>query len=129
MSGHELAIQHNDKGTIWVLMEGAEDVSAYALVAIARNANEDEVINAQADAATARPCIGMALDAISDGYKGRIALFGFITNTAWSWTPGDTLYLTDTAGVIGTVGTVRQEVGGALSATTILFNPKTIDTT
>ena len=127
MSGHELLLQHDNWGNIWFMGVVNESAAAFNLVTPERSAAENNFINAQADVAAERPAIGIITETVSAEWA-KIVLFGFVYNSAWTWTPGDTLYLSDTEGQItNAAGTVRQEVGIALSANLILFAPKSID--
>ncbi|MEW6138902.1 MAG: hypothetical protein AB1733_11775 [Thermodesulfobacteriota bacterium] len=62
---------------------------------------------------------------ITIGSDGEILLFGFVTNQSWTWTPGDILYLSQTAGEItSTEPTNAAVIGHAITDTTIFFLPK-----
>jgi len=71
--------------------------------------------------ATAR---GIVLESggISQDSTGTIRLRGLVTNGAWSYTPGDILYLSATPGAFGTSDTGVQ-LAYALTATQIWFQP------
>jgi hypothetical protein len=78
--------------------------------------------SAQADA------VGMVTEAggIANGLTGEITLFGLITNGSWSWTSGDSLFVSTTVGLMTTTapttsGYYVKTVGHAVSATEIWF--------
>ena len=108
-------------------MTATENIGAYFLVTSARTGNVEEIQDANASAASKRPCWGLAAENINNR-RGKVILFGFVTNTNWSWTPGAALYLGNTDGQISAAaGAVTQEIGWALTATTILFSPKCVE--
>jgi hypothetical protein len=85
-------------------------------------------------------CDGTALEAdavgvvtqgggITSGSTGEITLFGLVTNGSWTWTPGKSLYISATAGVLTetaptTTGQYIKPVGYAITATQIMFQPQ-----
>ena len=88
-----------------------------------------ELLLADADAAGKAPAICMALDAGADGGKVPVLWQGRVRNSAWSWTEGGLIYLSDTPGALtqtppATAGDIVQIVGVALSATEVWFNPQ-----
>jgi hypothetical protein len=79
-----------------------------------------------ADAAgTSKGLIAMSMES---AFNSGMLLRGYANNAGWGWTPGDTLYLSTTAGGItntqptGT-GDIVRVVGYAISARLIYFNP------
>jgi hypothetical protein len=64
----------------------------------------------------------------STGFNLGMMVRGYFRNSAWSFTPGDILYLSTTAGSITNVqpsgsGDIVRVVGFAIAADTIYFNP------
>jgi len=89
-------------------------------------------IMADADGTAVIPCHFLAAEA-GTGVK-KVLLVGFITNSSWSWTPGEPIYVSTTAGQLtqtapSTTGDRVQIVGYAMSATTMFFNPDFTDLT
>ena len=81
---------------------------------------------ADADVDTAMPVLGITVGAISSGKTGWIHLWGFIGNTAWTWTAGNNIYASTVAGALTETrpvgaGDIVQPVGVALSSSLILF--------
>jgi len=75
------------------------------------------------------PAVGMAVENIGANRRGTILIQGLVHNNAWSWTPGVLLYAsTVDGGMVQTpplgINNVIQEVGMAISATLIHFDPK-----
>lgn len=79
------------------------------------------VYNAKATtAAFAARVLGIAATALTNGVAGSIQADGIVTNVGWNWTPGVTLYASDTAGAISeTAGTVSKPIGRAVTATQV----------
>jgi len=74
------------------------------------------------------PAIAIALEAITATNTGKFCLQGFVRNDAWSFTAGDTLYISTAQGGIGTgpaagSGDLVQVLGIAMTADVIYFNP------
>lgn len=85
---------------------------------------------ADADAASsASGLLGIALEAKSDTQAMLVALPGsFVRHDAWTWTPGQMLYVSETAGGIATTiptgaDNVIRVIGWAVDADTIWFQP------
>lgn len=101
---------------------GGEAVPRYSLVYLS---GSNAWSLADASAAATLPVVGLAVEPLTTGQNGRILLRGVVNNNTWAWTPGDVLYVSDTAGALTNVaGTVEFEVGVAITATEILFNPQ-----
>ena len=87
---------------------------------------DGELIDADADASTTMPCVGLAVEAGTGSKK--VLIQGVITETDWNWTIGATIYVstdpTTTTGLTETApsgtGDQVQIVGVALSADTIM---------
>ena len=127
MSGHELKLQRDNWGNTFAMMESVEDIGAFSLVTSARVGNEYQIQDANASAAAKRPCWGITVERVNNS-TGKVVLWGFIYNANWTWTPRAALYLGNTDGLISeSPGAVTQEVGWALTATTILFSPKCVE--
>lgn len=80
-----------------------------------------------ADADAPVLAVGVAVTAGVVGSRHAVALAGVVRNAAWTWTPGSTMYLSDTAGgwtdtPPATAADKIQPVGIAISATEIAFN-------
>ncbi len=86
---------------------------------------------ADADAAATMPAIGLVVVAsVNADDPCTILTHGVITDTDWDWTPGATLYVSETAGgVENTIGNITdtndvvQVIGIALHANSILVMP------
>jgi len=84
---------------------------------------------ADADALTTMPPLGITLEAIPMGNKGRILMNGYVADTSWSWTVGGSagkIYASETAGELtqtapSTEGNVVQCVAIAFFTTGIWF--------
>ena len=79
-----------------------------------------------ADSIATMPCRALALGT-GTGTKD-VLLQGMIRNDAWSWTTGQSLYVSQTTGLLTHTAPTGssvfvQKVGFAWSATTIYFNP------
>ncbi len=89
-------------------------------------------IMADADGTAVIPCHFLAAES-GTGVK-KVLLVGFATNTAWSWSSGEPIYVSTTAGELtqtapSATGDRVQIVGYAMSATTMFFNPDFTDLT
>lgn len=83
--------------------------------------------NATAES-TSAGMIAMALESISTGGSGNFLLLGRITNSSWSFSKGDIIYIAETDGAITntkptTSGHIVRILGYALDSTEILFKP------
>jgi hypothetical protein len=90
--------------------------------------SDGKIWKADANGVGTYPVKFMATAAISADASGNFLRLGKITNEAWSWTAGGTLYLSTTAGTLtqtqpSATDDVIQVVGEALSATQIFFDP------
>lgn len=88
--------------------------------------NSGNYEEASASDIVANKCMGLALES-GIGSK-QILLNGIIRNDTWSFTPGDSLFLSDTTGNITTMppngsGNIVQKLGFAITTNTIYFNP------
>ena len=88
---------------------------------------DGEFIKSDADASATMPCHAIAVEAGTGGYKKAI-LKGFLRNSGWSFTPGETLYASTTEGELTATapsgsGDVVQIVGFAVSGDRIFFDP------
>ena len=117
---------HNYHGlTAWMLAGAA--IGAFDLVCV--HTTTGEIIVADASAYATARVIGICLaDPISDTNEGTILLQGFIRDNDWSWTTGDTLYLSTTAGDLTATapsgsGDFVVPVGIALSPDIVYINP------
>lgn len=86
-------------------------------------------------AATSRGLLAISLEAKEDTEAMDVALSGsMVRDESWDWTPGDVLYVSETAGEItdtapsGTTDAVVRPVGFAVSANVIFFNPSALVT-
>jgi len=110
--------------TAQMLAGGA--IAAFDLVCV--HTTTQEVVEADASAYATARVIGIAPDAISDTATGTVLLHGFIRDDSWTWTPGSTLYLSETAGAMthtapSTDGAFVLVVGVALSPDVVYINP------
>ena len=101
-------------------------ISAFDLVCV--HTTTQEVVEADASAYATARVIGIAPAAISDTATGTVLLQGFIRDDTWTWTPGSTLYLSETAGAMthtapATDGAFVLVVGVALSPDVVYINP------
>ena len=101
-------------------------ISAFDLVCV--HTTTSEVVEADASAYATARVIGIAPAAISDTATGTILLQGFIRDDTWNWTPGSTLYLSETAGAMTHTaptpdGAFVQVGGVALSPDVVYMNP------
>lgn len=67
--------------------------------------------------------VGIALAAIANGFSGSVAEAGQVTNPAWTWTPGDLIFIN--GGVLSSVPPSTgwsQTVGTAKGPTTIIVD-------
>jgi len=101
-------------------------IAAFDLVCV--HTTTQEVVEADASAYATARVIGIAPAAISDTATGTVLLQGFIRDDTWTWTPGSTLYLSETAGAMthtapATDGAFVLVVGVALSPDVVYINP------
>ena len=105
------------------------DIGAFDLVCISDVTNEVQKANASAIATAKVIGINPSNSAISDNSEGTILLHGFVRDDSWSWTTGQTLYLSGgTAGDItatapSTTNHCVVPIGVALEPDMIYFNP------
>jgi len=90
------------------------------------NYSTKQVVEASALDENLIPAIGIALES-GTGQKD-VLIQGTFRNNAWAWTPYATIYVSTASGLITQtrpdgLGENVQELGFALTATTILFNP------
>lgn len=82
---------------------------------------------ADASAAGTMPALGITLTQTTQNNESKILTKGFVGNPVWTWTAGDTLYVSPIAGQLTNVQPVApdqvQQVGIALTATQIWFDP------
>lgn len=115
--------------TINIPFSAAENIARYECVYLS---GSGEVSRASAANATTLPAIGIAPFSISSGQTDNIVLFGEISNPAWSWTPGEDIFVSSAFGglinstgvTVLATGTYVQRVGVAVSSTKILFKPE-----
>jgi len=103
------------------------DANSIGYAAALRVASDGNLEEADASGASTMPCLFLALET-GTGTK-RVLSMGRIENSAWSWTPGEFVYVSpSTPGELtqskpsGT-GQIVQVVGVAESATALIFNP------
>jgi hypothetical protein len=124
----------NQTGTGIVLqMTALTGLGAMECVYIDSNGKLDE---ADADAASTMPAIGIALEANSSGSDAEVKVLvqGVVTNSSWSFTPGADLFVgtTDNAGEVTATapsgsGDTVQKIGVALTSTSAYFNFNTTE--
>lgn len=101
-------------------------INAFDLVCI--HTVTSEVVQADASALATARAIGIAPAAISDTATGTVLLHGFIRDDTFNFTPGSTLFLSETTGQMthtapSTDGAFVQIVGTALSPDVVYINP------
>ena len=101
---------------------GGETAAQYS--AMYFKGSDGQYWKAQANG-TKQPCMGLALESVTDGVAFRLQRVGPITNAGWSWgTVGGLVYLDpSTPGALTQVNPVtnREVIGIALSATSIFL--------
>jgi len=116
---------HTVTGMTAQMLAGAA-ISAFDLVCI--HTTTSEVVRADASALATARAIGIAPAAISDTATGTVLLHGFVRDDTFNFTPGSTLFLSETTGQMthtapSTDGAFVQIVGTALSADVVYINP------
>tara|TARA_R100001443_G_scaffold49057_1_gene61432 strand:+ start:208 stop:1866 length:1659 start_codon:yes stop_codon:yes gene_type:complete len=116
---------HTVTGMTAQMLAGAA-ISAFDLVCI--HTTTSEVVRADASALATARAIGIAPAAISDTATGTVLLHGFIRDDTFNFTPGSTLFLSETTGQMthtapSTDGAFVQIVGTALSPDVVYINP------
>jgi parallel beta-helix repeat protein len=112
------------RGSGWIVNEEAgENLGIHKLVY--RNASGTWSL-ADADLAATMPVLGITMGAISIGRKGEILLWGYIGDNTWSWTAGDEIYASATAGELtqtipAGAGDIVQTVAVAITTLLIQF--------
>jgi len=81
---------------------------------------------ADSDAAATMPMIGVSMERVAAvGQIGRIVLIGYVGRSAWTWTRGDPIYVSGTAGALTQVPPAvnAQVIGYAITSDLIYVNP------
>ncbi len=94
-------------------------------------ASTGKILKGDADAIATAGAVVMALATIATDASGDFLLHGFVRNDAWSWTPGNILYLSTTSGAVTATqpsGTddVIQILGIATHADRMYFHPQLV---
>jgi len=81
-----------------------------------------------ADAIATSSCIALALESITADETGNFLLTGIARDASWSWTSGDTIYLSTTSGELTSTAPSGTDdciviVGIALTSSIIYFKP------
>lgn len=123
--GTSLDLQNGDFNGILIRLDAGEALTTQQLVYI--NAS-GKMQKADADGSGTFPAVFLAAASISNNANGNFLMQGVACNTAWTWTPGGTLYMSTTAGTMtqtapATSGNIVQVVGYAITATIIYFDP------
>ena len=101
----ETQAEHNTQvrvGTLFVDLVSSK-ISSYLTVNANENISAYSVVTADgyiANSATVNQrnrIVGINPTAISNGFAGDVVAGGKITNAAWSWTPGDKIFLNGTS--------------------------------
>jgi hypothetical protein len=114
-------------GAAPVVLTASENIAAGALINVWDNAGVAEAQNANATDAT-KPADGFAVVAATTGQQVQVMLPGQVDTELTGLTPG-ALYFLDVnpGGVVATppstAGNLVQQVGKAISATSLIFNP------
>ncbi len=90
---------------------------------------DGNLIDADADGTTTLPCMAMAIEA-GVGSGKLVLLQGKMVNTSWNWTIGAPVFVSASAGDLSATvasGDYIQQVGIAIGADAIYFNPKAYD--
>ena len=116
---------HTVTGMTAQMLAGAA-ISAFDLVCI--HTTTSEVVRADASALATARAIGIAPAAISDTATGTVLVHGFVRDDTFNFTPGSTLFLSETTGQMthtapSTDGAFVQIVGTALSPDVVYINP------
>lgn len=120
------AIQGGGGGSQTIIEATTLDpTSAYQVMKVA---GVNTVTLADASSVATIPVLGMSIDAGGIGDVIRIMTNGVVTNPAWSFTAGQTIYASTTSGELTAtapsgMSEVRQKLAIALSPTTLYFSP------
>lgn len=100
-----------------VLATAAENIAAFAPV------NSDGTICNSSVVGKRNWCIGIAIAAAGTGFAVTVQQVGSITNNAWSWNPGDIIFLNGStlSNVPASTGFI-QKIGKAITANKIEVN-------
>lgn len=109
-----------------VIIPATVDVNATGIGALLFLASDGHYEEADADAAATMPGTAIALEA-GTGTKN-VLLMGFFRDDSFTWTPGEFLYVGETAGAIvstapSDAGDQVQRIGIAYSAEIVYFKP------
>lgn len=133
----ELAIQ---KGQYPAIIQDHQDINVYIRGFPANFSSSDKYLpvyiaaNADGlpswntlDATAGVPCKGITMQPAVDGQPIDILVFGFATNTAWGWSLGDKLYLSESDQVITdvapvTAASIVQVVGYSVDSNTAFLD-------
>lgn len=111
----------NSYSGIWTY--ATVDVNSYGFGCLLHMDSDGHYIMADADNMTTMPCTAVALET-GTGTK-KVLLLGFVYKTGWSFTKGNRLNVSDTAGQIAqqTLPSYVQQIGVVFDTSTIFFNP------
>jgi hypothetical protein len=117
------ASDETGSGEIATMTVDANATGVGALLYIAADGNLEE---ADANSTTTMPGFALALETGTGSKK--VLLRGFMRDDSWSWTPGRTLYASETAGAMSQTAPVTSEsqvqvLGVTTHADRIWFNP------
>lgn len=90
--------------------------------------NDGKLWKADANATATMPVVAIALGSINANNAGDVLKTGFIRDDSWSWTVGQLIYASGTAGALSqtapnTSGDQVQVLGYAVTTHVIYFNP------
>lgn len=102
------------------------DANASGIGAVLYKAADGNWEEADASSSTTMGMLGIAVES-GTGTKD-VLLRGFVKDTAWTWTPGQQLFVSETTGDITataptTSASIVQVAGWAMEATVMYFNP------
>lgn len=102
--------------------------AAISALRVCTTQNDGEMEHADnATAAHLERPLYLAMSAVSAGAIGTFIAFGEVTEATWTWTPGEAIYLGTNGAMTQTppsgAGVHLREVGRAITATTIRFDP------
>ena len=110
----------------WTMGTAAEALGARKLVYL--NTSGTWAL-ADEDNLSCLPVPGITQHAILSGQRGQILVWGIIGDTSWTWTPGNAIYASSTAGELTQTKPSSQErphiqsIALPMTTTLILFNP------
>ena len=108
-----------------VVMPGIAGETLLRARAVFLSAADGRWYLADSDAVATMPVVGISTEQAMTGRVFQILVVGIISRSDWTWTRGDSLYVSGTAGIFTQVAPAvnKQVVAIALTATYIYVNP------